>query len=687
MSTKTTSTKKAKSAGPPPSAKPLVKPAARAFCLWVLFVAAWWGMSVGAVLMGLTILPLIPNPLWLLAAGAAVVIVVAVAVHRAHLAWWRARHRAGKTVAPAEHGWWDDLESALRSIAILPTARGEAPALTVRPLGNPVRDERGVQYAVELPRETGKSWRDVAAKQENLAAAMGLDTDRLEISAGKHSGQVRVWVADEREEAGPVTSVMAGATSSVWHEPLRIGETLRGDPVLYTTWGANGLFAGIMGSGKTVAARQVAAHFLLDPSATVHIFDGKGSRADWGAAERACSTFVLGAEDDALATIQETLAGLLALCRQRNAAANPDRDDSWRPDGVLVVVDEVQEILAALPRAERDAMVVMFARGLRVGRAVGVHFIFITQRSTVNDLPGEIRDVLQERVALMARNTAALDFALGDGASRAARHPKKKGEALVAGGGRADVVFTRLDYLTDPAWRAVCEQAAAITPTAPVSLTKAVAAAPVVNPLLAAALAALDESAEGTLSPAELYAALPEALRPTDSTVMGKALTALGVAKKKTNKGVRYGTARPAGAVIAAATVPLSGDASGQAPQGRGDGKDWPHAWDDSGGDGGQRGAVFAPAAPLKTPDRGPGRAGVTGVIPTREQRARVAVCDLRAGQRVRFDGDPDAVTIEAAGIDDDEPGGLARWWVTYSYDGQAGQRDSFASTEHATLA
>lgn len=488
---------------------------------WTFLVLAWWALTVASALLGVpTPFPPVLNPAWLLG----VVLIPLWVLHTATIE----KDGKRKDKDPAAQ-----VNQALRAIKVIDKPKEGENAEKARLIEKPRRDGHGVVTVVELPRSSGSSWKAVAKKREEVAASMGLDADRVEIEQGKNSGQVSIWVEDAQRNIKPITSSMAGKTTAKWHEPVRIGETPRGVPVHYTTWESNGLFAGFMGSGKSVTARQPIAQFLLDPTATIHLFDGKGSENDWGPMKHACSTFVLGSEDNHLVALRQTLNDLIDLCRQRNAEPTAGRCADWRPDGVLLVVDEFQNYYLGLDRREQEDLTALFARVLSNGRAVGVHTIFITQRPTADTLPTMIRGRIQERVALKAADKVSLEIALGQGEVGTKRQPKLRGEALVKSTGEA--VFARMDYLDDVSWRALCAgvpTAAQRAPTPAASATQVdPEPEPQVDPFVVAVRDALEDASEGRLTAAQMNEVLPAAFRGASAAALGRRLGDLGLRK------------------------------------------------------------------------------------------------------------------------------------------------------------
>lgn len=404
--------------------------------------------------------------------------------------------------------WWhhDVLAPAMVSAGILRAPKEGERSRSLSYRGKPVHTDHGTTVIVGLP--DARTLTDVATRREALAAALRVPSALLEVhqEKGDPANVVRLHVTSGKRTETPAT--VATAPSTVWREPVRIGCDSRGEPVHLASFEHNSLVAGRPGSGKTALSRILLAHFLLDPTTSVYLLDGKGSTDDYGACRPLCARFVSGVDEDAVDDTLALLGDVLAIVRARNAAGG-------QHPGALVLLEELQDVRAAATREERDRLDTLLGRIVRMGRAVGVHVIISTQRPTADDLPAGTRNLLSQRIALMLRNGA--DAALVLGHSPALALPEKRGEALFTDGGPVRGVV--LDRLTDDAWRQVCKRATALrasqTPLAlepgaarfPESVTTAPAP---VDPVLDAVLSVLADADPRGLPAAELHNRLPD---------------------------------------------------------------------------------------------------------------------------------------------------------------------------------
>lgn len=436
---------------------------------------------------------------------------------------------------PEPEAWWSErkLLGALRAAGVLPRVKADAPPVVLRRYGQPRTDEHGTTVTFALP--GALPWTDLLARRDKLAAVLGIPARQLVVTHNDDQppNVVTLWVGVPTAQ-GSHASPLGTATTTTWRTPARIGRSPQGHPVTVQTHEANTLIAGLPGYGKTSAARGIVAHGLLDPGTRLWIVDGKASR-DWTAAAPLAERFVVGTDDAVAEHAEELLGDVLAEVQRRNAAGTVD------PPGLLVVLEEWTEVRAAADRAGRDRLDALLGRVLRTGRAAGCHVVLVSQRPTVEDVPGGARNLLSNRLCLTVRNAADAALVLGEQPTLAL--PTRRGEALLAvPTGTVSVV---LDHLDATGWEAVCRRAAAMRPdrppatvapaTAPHSTASVApepepesdvpeAPVPVRDPLVHAVVEVLRDSDPRGLPATSLLGMLPGWLAPPSPAHLGRAL-------------------------------------------------------------------------------------------------------------------------------------------------------------------
>lgn len=349
------------------------------------------------------------------------------------------------TRVPKSNDWWSHkrLSAAMVAAGIVRQRAGERPPkLLYR--GKPAPDEHGTAVTVALP--PGVAAVEVADKRVKLAAALGVPARLLTVrhDTDDPANVVTLWVGFPRP-SGSAPSPLAAVERTTWADPVRIGCDEQGRPVTLLTLENSTLVAGVPGAGKSNICRTIVAHALLDPDAQVYALDGKAG-GDYRAAVPYFTRWVSGTDEHAPAQLLAMLTEVLGIVRARNAA------DTDEHPGLLLLLEEVQDIRAAGDKRTADEIDKVLGRIVRLGRACAVTTLISTQRPSVDDLPSGVRNLVTQRVCLMVRNPADAGLVLG--AAPTLPLPTRRGEALLTTPAATRAVH--LDHLQDAGWLAVC---------------------------------------------------------------------------------------------------------------------------------------------------------------------------------------------------------------------------------------
>jgi S-DNA-T family DNA segregation ATPase FtsK/SpoIIIE len=344
----------------------------------------------------------------------------------------------------------------------------------------------GPGYTAEVTLPTGVIATDVIDRRDYLAAGFQLPIPQVwpEPVRGAHPGVLGIWVADrpvDRMKQPPSPLLTAGALD--YWGPLPYGDDVRMRPVSWRLDERNSLFGGMPGSGKTLAARNVALGAALDPLVRFAISELKGS-GDFDPLEPLCGKgmYASGADERAKVRTMEILYWLDRQCEVRGAAirrwaakglntqnklnrAIAEADPSLFP--ILGIFDELQELLTD-PTHGKEAKALLTSIVKR-GRSLGIHLILATQRIDKESVPKGISSNVSNRLALAVPSHVEVDLILGTGAySRGARPttfvPPADGDNPWAGwgylGGRDQPV--RASYIDNNAAEAIVQRALAL---------------------------------------------------------------------------------------------------------------------------------------------------------------------------------------------------------------------------------
>lgn len=299
------------------------------------------------------------------------------------------------------------------------------------------RDGPGYTAQVSLP--VGVIAADVIENRPYLAAGFQLPEAQVwpEPVKGAHPGVLAVWVADRPVDRMPQlkTPLLTCDALDFWG-PLPWGQDVRMREVFWRLDERNSLFGGMPGSGKTLAARNVALAAAMDPLVVFAISELKGS-GDFDSMEALCGhgMYASGADDRAKERTLDILLWLDAECERRGPLirkwaakglnsqnklnrAIAEADDSLAP--IVAVFDEIQELFTD-PEHGKQAKALAISVVKR-GRSLGIHMIPATQRIDKESVPKGLSSNITSRLALAVPSHIETDLILGTGAySRGAR--------------------------------------------------------------------------------------------------------------------------------------------------------------------------------------------------------------------------------------------------------------------------
>ncbi|MGC5329789.1 FtsK/SpoIIIE domain-containing protein [Micromonospora sp. DT62] len=327
---------------------------------------------------------------------------------------------------------------------------------------------------------------DVIDERDRLASGFRLPKSQVWPSTveGEHPGVLSIWVADKPVSSmrAPAWPLLEDGTFDYFTGVFVYGHDERMRPVTYSLAEKNSLFAGIPGSGKTLAARVVLLAAILDPLVVTVVFDFKGS-GDVDCFEPLCpeGLFGSGADEATKAAGLAALEWLLTECDERaplvrkyaaqgmNTVNKVNRrmaehDPRLRP--LAVFLDELQELLTDPKHGKRAKF--LLTSIIKRGRALGIHVIFATQRIDKESVPRGISSNIALRTCLAVTSHTETDLVLGTGSyARGARPtefepgdstgPKDSGWGYRAGAGPTRPC--RSAYVDNPAAEKVVARA------------------------------------------------------------------------------------------------------------------------------------------------------------------------------------------------------------------------------------
>lgn len=292
------------------------------------------------------------------------------------------------------------------------------------------RDGPGYTAQVSLP--TGIIATDVIDRRDYLAAGFRLPVAQVwpDPVPDAHPGVLAIWVADRPVDRmrQPASPLLTAGQLDFWG-PLPYGDDVRQRPIAWRLDERNSLFGGMPGSGKTLAARNVALAAALDPLVQFVISELKGS-GDFDPMERLCGDgmYASGADERSKARTMEILRWLDQQCEFRGPAirryavqglnsqnklnrAIAEADPRLRP--LVGIFDEIQELITD-PVHGKEA-VALLTSIVKRGRSLGIHLILSTQRIDDKSLPTGISSNVSNRLCLAVPSHKEVELVLGTG--------------------------------------------------------------------------------------------------------------------------------------------------------------------------------------------------------------------------------------------------------------------------------
>ncbi len=436
---------------------------------------------------------------WLLVAVTAAVVVAVVAGRMLAPGWVQVAVVTGLAFAlarlgrPADHPLVDHvyqghrfvrLTAELTRAALVASGAGIKEPGTVRFNREIYRDGPGYTAEVTLP--TGVIATNVIDRRDYLAAGFQLPIAQVwpEPVRDAHPGVLAVWVADRPVDRmkQPASPLLTCGQLDYWG-PLPFGDDVRMRAVAWRLDERNSMFGGMPGSGKTLAARNVALAAALDPLVRFVMSELKGS-GDLDCMEPLCGDgmYASGADDGSKQRTMEILRWLDRECERRGPAirrlavkglnsqnklnrAIAEADETLYP--LVGVFDEVQELITdgTYGKEAKSLLTSIVKRG----RSLGIHLIPATQRIDKESVPRGISSNISNRLCLAVPSHVETDLILGTGAySRGARPttfvPPADGDNRWAGwgylAGRDQPI--RASYIDNPTAEAIVARALAM---------------------------------------------------------------------------------------------------------------------------------------------------------------------------------------------------------------------------------
>ena len=289
----------------------------------------------------------------------------------------------------------------------------------------PVRvNGRGYQTTFSLP--MGVTPEMIVDKRDVLARNLVRAPLEVWPSAAERAGFVDLWVADQgsTERPAPPYPLLRDGTADVF-TGVPLGVSLRGEVIAPSLPGANVAFGGVMGQGKSNAARVTMAGAALDPLAELWVFVF-ANNGDFDAYQPRLTRYHRGVDDTTVAAAVEALRALYDEVARREArlaelgakkVTRPlaERYPDLRP--LVALFSECHELFGD-PNHGREAAD-LAVQTMRRARKTAITLGFDTQSSRADAIPPKIVELVKLNACFAVKSWRSNDGFLGDGSFQA----------------------------------------------------------------------------------------------------------------------------------------------------------------------------------------------------------------------------------------------------------------------------
>ena len=308
-------------------------------------------------------------------------------------------------------------EETMRRVLVEGGAVPEKRAAEIRGVGIPHAEGPGIAYAVHTP--PGIPAAVAVAKKQQIAAALGVHSDWLDLAVGSVETLLLIWVASEDPFGVVRRSPLVGHKGplDLWNDgaPILFGK--RSNIISMTLRDLMMLIGGRTRSGKGMLLANLNLAMAKDVRINIRLFDGKAS-GEHNALAPLLSTFVK-KNPERLALF--TRAVLEEL--DRRADFLDERGKSKLTEDLIeeiggIEVIEIDELATYTAKATSpfvEEIVENLCQIAAVGAGLGVLLVLATQVPEVDVVRGRLRQNLVARAAMNTESPQASNTILGDG--------------------------------------------------------------------------------------------------------------------------------------------------------------------------------------------------------------------------------------------------------------------------------
>ncbi|MBD9721953.1 FtsK/SpoIIIE domain-containing protein [Streptomyces caniscabiei] len=308
-------------------------------------------------------------------------------------------------------------EDTMRRVLVEAGAIPEKRADEIRGVGIPHAEGPGIAYAVHTP--SGIPASVAVGKKQQVAAALGVHSDWLDLSVGSVETLLLIWVASEDPFGVVRRSPLVGHKGALdlWNDGAPILYGKRSNIVRMTLRDLMMLIGGRTRSGKGMLLANLNLAMAKDVRINIRLFDGKAS-GEHNALAPLLDTFVKKNPERLALFTRAVLEDL-----DRRADFLDERGKSKLTEDLIdeiggievIVIDELATYTARATSQFVEEIVENLCQIAAVGAGLGVLLVLATQVPEVDVVRGRLRQNLVARAAMNTESPQASNTILGDG--------------------------------------------------------------------------------------------------------------------------------------------------------------------------------------------------------------------------------------------------------------------------------
>ncbi|NUS14096.1 MAG: hypothetical protein HOY69_22265 [Streptomyces sp.] len=312
-------------------------------------------------------------------------------------------------------------EETMRRVLVEAGAVPEKRGDEIRGVGIPHTEGPGIAFEVDMP--SGIPAAAAVAKKQQIAAALAVHQDWLDLEIGMVESRLKIWAAsdDPFSVVRPSPLLDHKGPINTFRDGIIVSFGKRGNEIVLYIRDSSLVVGGAPRRGKGMLLANIMIGVAKDPWVNVRIFDGKGT-AEYNAYAPIMSTFVKRSPERLALFLRAVVADL----ERRSDLLDElgfEKVEEERYEEImqilggreLVIVDELATYTPRGTSPWADEITENLSQIAAVGPALGVTLVDLTQVPETSVVSGRLRQNHVARAAMNTESGQASNTILGDG--------------------------------------------------------------------------------------------------------------------------------------------------------------------------------------------------------------------------------------------------------------------------------